>query len=560
MKKVFLVIGIVLITFTSCNFTTEVTEKKTVVNYKTAENEIILSTDSPLTEQITQTRKVYVIRDGFDLKQGTLELPENVTLKFIGGYIYNGTVKFNNTDISGYASFSNCSYQGTLSNSRVELSWFNVEDGKTSNVNLGRGNVTVNTHDAAKIQQIIDCCPSGCSVYIDKVYFTRQPITIKGKISFKGIDASEGVYATMLKNVEYGFNGIMNNTVFVVEAGGDISMQGISVIGNLNLYIGGNLWEKCSSGGSSLSNPYTLCGIDLKQGATITEIHDSSFVGFTYGIRSSGGIIRLIKNSYFSSNRYGFWAENTNVCELRGCRLNSNLLNFHFYERNLHYINSSDKDPTLETDAADIAKLGGGLYLKNCANVNVINCRFEFNFIHVILDQANKNIDIHNAIFDTGTLSQVMINNQAVNNPENYSASNPAFSNVKINSCTFARGARCDVQGQDSKPGFGIFYICDKGNRGSDVSITNNIISDDMEVDKTITVFYEDNIFDIYNTSTSGTGYTVTGNSFYSAAATKVYNVIDDSSGTFNINASGNSYGGLTKKSGKTDVLHITER
>ncbi|MBP5452119.1 MAG: hypothetical protein J6Y16_07785, partial [Treponema sp.] len=258
--------------------------------------------------------------------------------------------------------------------------------------------------------------------------------------------------------------------------------------------------------------------------------------------------------------RYGFWAENTNVCELRGCRLNSNLLNFHFFERNLNYTNSNDKDPTLETDAADIAKLGGGLYLKNCSNVNVINCRFEFNFIHAILDQSNTNINIHNAIFDTGTLCQLMINNQAENNAGgNFSASNPAFSNVKINSCTFARGARCDIGGERSVSGFGIFYICDKGNRGADVSITNNIISDNMEVDKTIDVVYEDHIFDIYNTSTSGCNYKISGNSFYNGAAKDIFNVVDGSSGTFKITASGNDYGSLPKTAGTANVLSITE-
>lgn len=558
MKKFFL-LGMIVLILSSCSFNENASGSNGGVSYKPLKDEVLLTGDKSLAEQITQPDKTYVIRDGFDLDKAKLELPENVVLKFLGGSIFNGSIKFNKTKITGYAKFSAASYQGSLVNDTIDLSWFDVEDGKTATVNLGK-NATVNTHDYAKIQQIIDCCPSGCTVYVDKVYYLRGTIKIRNKISFKGIDASEGVYATRLQNVEYGFYTVMSKTIFEAEAGSDISMQGISLIGYISLYISGHLWEKCYSNGNPLSTPYCLCGIDLKQGATITEIHDSSFVGFTYGIRSSGGIIRLIKNSYFSCNRYGFWAENTNVCELRGCRLNSNLLNFHFFERNLNYTNSNDKDPTLETDAADIAKLGGGLYLKNCSNVNVINCRFEFNFIHAILDQSNTNINIHNAIFDTGTLCQLMINNQAENNAGgNFSASNPAFSNVKINSCTFARGARCDIGGERSVSGFGIFYICDKGNRGADVSITNNIISDNMEVDKTIDVVYEDHIFDIYNTSTSGCNYKISGNSFYNGAAKDIFNVVDGSSGTFKITASGNDYGSLPKTAGTANVLSIIE-
>ena len=526
--------------------------------YRAYPGEVILDSSKSFESQVTEAGKIYVIRDGFDLGAEEVSIPSNCTLKFIGGTLYNGTVNFNSTTVTSIGNvispvFRQCKYKGNLANSEVELGWFDLEDGKTTKYH----GITYNTHDYTKLQAILNCCRSGAQLNVSQIYIIRKPVSISKKLSIKGLDRSEGIYADRIpQNMEYGFYQMMNESAFIVKNGGDVSMQGISVVGNISLYIGGNLWEKYygSGNGAPLSSPICICGIDVEPGGKISEIHDSSFVAFTYGIRCQGGTIGLVKNSYFSSNRFGFWAKDTSNFELRGCRLNTNLLNFHFYEKSLNDPDKNHTTATTETDAADAAKLGGGLYLNNCSNANIINCRFEFNFIHAILDNANKNINIHNAIFDTGTLAQVMINNQGTGS---YSASNPAFSNVKINSCTFARGARCDVQNAISHAGFGLFYICDKGNRGANVEITNNIVSDNMEVDKTIDVVYEDYVFDIYNTSSSGTNYTVSGNSFYNTEAKSIYNVIGGSTGTFNITASGNDYGSVTMKTGSTEVLKL---
>ncbi|MBR5645105.1 MAG: hypothetical protein IKX23_00505 [Treponema sp.] len=561
MKKLVLLTGVVILILSACQNNPDkekiVKERDT---YIPMEGEIVLVPSKTIESQLTETGKTYVIRDGFNLNSKEISIPSGSRLKFLGGTIYNGTVSFNNTTITNVGSvtspvFNNCSYKGSLANSEVELGWFDLEDGNTT---LYYG-TKYNTHDYTKLQAILNCCKSGAQLNVSQIYIIRKPVSISKKISIKGVDRSEGIYANRIsQNMEYGFYQMMNQSAFIIKNGGDVSIQGISVVGNISLYIGGNLWEKYygSGNGAPLSSPICICGIDVEQGGKISEIHDSSFVAFTYGIRCQGGSIGLIKNSYFSSNRFGFWAKDTSNFELRGCRLNTNLLNFHFYEKSL---NDPDKDHTTatkETDAADIAKLGGGLYLNNCTNANIINCRFEFNFIHAILDNANSNINIHNAIFDTGTLAQLMINNQGSGS---YSTSNPAFSNIKINSCTFARGARCDVQDAKSHAGFGIFYICDKGNRGSNVEITNNIISDNMEVDKTIDVVYENHVFDIYNTSSSGTNYTIKGNSFYNTEAQSIYNVINGSSGTFTISAAGNDYASVTKTTGTTSVLNLTE-
>ncbi len=556
MRKVIGLLVLSLLLFWSCKVDIEPSPIGSS-SYEPGENEVILTASKTFASQVDDSEKIYVIRDTFDLGGAEVNIGENSTLKFLGGSVKNGTVFFNNTKITGYASFSACSYKGNLANDEVDLDWFNFDlAGKTYKYKT----IEVPMQDSVIFQQILDCLKSGTQLNINKIYAINKPVKIKKKINLKGADGSEGIYADrIVQNMEYGFfNCGTFNSLFIVESGGEISVHGVSLVGYTSLYMGGSLWEKCYSNGNLLSAPVSSCGIDVKEGGKIGEIHDSSFVAFTYGIRSNGGTIGYIRNSYFSLCRFGFWAKDTNDFELRGCRLNSNELNFHFYEKNLYYIaNSESNVPLKETDADQIVKIGGGLYLNNCKNVSVTNCRFEFNFIQVMIDDSAENVTIHNCIMDCATLCHIAVNNQG--NPAS-SSSTPAINNLTVSACTLARGARCDIQNATSVPGFGIFYFCDIGDRGALINFKNIIVSDDMEVDKTIDVRYEDVVFDIYNkSSTNGTVLNLEGNSFYSSEATKIFNVVSESSGTFVIKASGNDYGDKTLMSGVTSVLNLTE-
>lgn len=548
MKKVIFLL-FVLLCFTACDTIMEATQENG--------DEIILTAAKTFESQVRESEKIYVIRDTFDLGSAEVNIGEGSILKFAGGSIKNGTVVFNNTKITGYPVFTACNYKGNLTNDEVDLDWFNFDTTKT----YTRSTIVVPIQDPAVFQQILDCLKSGTQLNINKIYAINKPVKIRKKIYLKGADRSEGIYADrIVQNMEYGFfNCDTFNSLFEVENGGEISVHGISMVGYPSLYMGGSLWEKSYPNGNLLSSPISCCGIDVKKGGRIGEIHDSSFVAFTYGIRSNGGTIGYIRNSYFSICRFGFWAKDTNDFELRGCRLNSNELNFHFYEKNLYYVgNSSSNVPLKETDADQIVKIGGGLYLNNCKNVQVTNCRFEFNYIQVLIDDSVENVTIHNCIMDCATLCHIAINNQGSSNP---STTGRAINNLTFRDCTLARGARCDIQDTTSVPGFGIFYFCDIGNRGALINFSNIIVSDDMEVDKTIDVRYEDVVFDIYNQSSSNSCIlNLEGNSFYSSAATKIFNVVSGSSGTFKINSTGNDYGNKTLKSGVTSVLNIVEK
>lgn len=76
---------------------------------------------------INQPNTIYEIRYDFDLDGGTVNIPENCTLKFEGGSLKNGTIIANNTSIKGCA---NClskvdAITGTIFEG-INLSWIGV--------------------------------------------------------------------------------------------------------------------------------------------------------------------------------------------------------------------------------------------------------------------------------------------------------------------------------------------------------------------------------------------------------------------------------------------------
>lgn len=563
MKKKFLLIfiSIGLIIASCSNPSATIVLKNSSTGYNPKAGDIILDPAETFTSQVISSGKTYIIRDSFDLQNETVNIASGSTLYFLGGSISNGTINFNNTKIDGYARFTNCSYSGSLSNDTVEFEWFDFslksKEGQLYSISYLTTKLPYS--DSTKIQQIIDCCKSGAKIIVDKQYVISAPLTINKKISFEGLDNNEGIYATLLNNFQYGFatNGYISG--FVIENGGELSMTGITVLRDVNFYIGQFTWEKEYSSGAILSKPLEMCGLDVQQGGKINTIINSSFTGFTYGIRSIGGTIGLIRNSYCSDCRYGLWAKDTNNFECRGCRFNTNKLNFNFFKYDADYQSTTAQQkglwsPILEEDGEKMYKVGGGVYLENCQNVQINKCRFEFNFIHAMVIGSGKNISFEGCIYDTATISQVLIHN------EGGAVTSPAMNNITFTNSTFARGARCDVGGEQSRKGYGILYITDKGNRGSKINFTNNIISDNMEVDKSINVQYEKYVFCINSTSTTGTNLIIRNNSFTSAEAEYMYHSIDSSSGTYNIEEKGNDYGSVPLLSDSKKIFNFTLR
>lgn len=87
---------------------------------------VILRKGKTLQEQIANETTIYEIRYDYDLDGGTLTIPSNCVLKFIGGRIFNGTVVFNNTMIECESAINilpeQCS--GYIRNKIIYPEWF----------------------------------------------------------------------------------------------------------------------------------------------------------------------------------------------------------------------------------------------------------------------------------------------------------------------------------------------------------------------------------------------------------------------------------------------------
>lgn len=75
---------------------------------------------------INQPNTIYEIRYDFDLNGETIEMQEECTLKFCGGSLKNGTIRFNNSYLCGNVNILT-ELNGTIKNDYVCIDWFGAE-------------------------------------------------------------------------------------------------------------------------------------------------------------------------------------------------------------------------------------------------------------------------------------------------------------------------------------------------------------------------------------------------------------------------------------------------
>lgn len=555
-KSFILFIFILSLGFTGC---------KPVVN----QNLVQVGSADDLFALLVEENALYEISCDFDLEGNTLTVPSGSTLRFICGSIKNGTVCFKNTYLDGRVNFIDCDFSGQIKNDEIELKWFknSLEE---ENIQIEGLSYTfpVKPYDSEILENLFKCCGNK-RVLVDRVYKITEPVSITNKITFEGYGKAEGLYALNYYNFKHGFYCPEGNSCFEVLAGADLSLYGVGFVGFPEIawkyacYTSGNLWEVSNPWGASLDAPFATCAVDIQKGGRVSKVYDSSFNAFTYGMRvQEGGTFVYAKNTYFSSCRYGFWADGLKDFTLMGCRFNTNLVDFSFYAKSPY-----DNNKGIEEDEGYLLrKTGGGVYLRNCSNGRIEASRFEFNNIHLIIDECGKDLVIENNILDTASACQVLFynaNNSANVIKNSFSASNPAMNNIVFNGNTMARGARRNYTNDEnvytSHPGFSIFHMTEGNNRGSNITLSNNIVSDEMEMVNPNQVVYEDHVFTIHNTSTAGTSLICKGNNFLSCKAKDVFYAVDNSFGTYKIFADTNSYGTKTLKAGKASVLMIEE-
>lgn len=154
----------------------------------------VLTADTSLLEQITEANTIYEIRTDFDLKEGTLEVPENCILKFEGGKIKNGTITGNKTkiDASIVQIFESIKFSGNFINDAIYAEWWGAESYYLRQLNID----SIMTRLPSEIYELPDCadafnaaldfCGRYSSGYVKAagtIYHVASTITIPAECS-----------------------------------------------------------------------------------------------------------------------------------------------------------------------------------------------------------------------------------------------------------------------------------------------------------------------------------------------------------------------------------------
>lgn len=488
---------------------------------------VLLNPKEDLSAQLTKEHTIYDIQTTLNLHGKSLDIPAESILKFSGGKIVNGKISFNMTYLDGLIQFSGCSFTGHLLNEEVILSRFGASPNNDDNSAI--------INDVMNIAREV--------VVIDGLYPIKKSLVVEHKITLRGLDLTESIYGILVRNAKYGFKTTSNITAIRMGKRGSLSMFGISVLGNEQLYISGNTHDIDGPEGK----PLETCGILMTtEGGSLDAIDDCSFVGFTYGIRAIGRYIEKIRSSYFSSCRFGLFTAWTSdyICE--DCHFNTNMLNYNIQTHGI--------DDTMPND---IRKIGAGVVCKGSGMARFINCKFEFNFIHFILDEAGIILNLENCMFDAATHSSIMIFNEKAK--DNWlidkEIHKPSINCINISGNTFARGSRCERYKNTSLPGSAIMYIREAGNRGMNINFVNNVVVDNIEVDQ-VGINYEKTIFRIFNEGEGGI-INSSSNDFSHCEAETVAEVVNGSNGRFIIKDNGSNFGNISHQFQNNQVIDI---
>lgn len=490
----------------------------------------------------------FEIRDDLDLKGKTIRLAVGSSLFFNGGSLNNGKVWFTKNHIYGDPKI-NCNFTGNLRNTEVKLSWFGCDDTKLT---LEAANYNCNV-----LEKLFLVC-ANTTIIIDGIYPLGRTVNLNNinGISLQGIDNTQAVYANRTYQATSGFRwvGGMNNESMFSLSDGEVELYGISLIGIKDLYTGRNLrnldenvygpFVDRDSYGQSYSQyaygPVNTNGIFLSGSGTIKIMEKCSIVGFTNGIKSVGGYMERVEDCFFSACRFGMNLIYTSDFFLNNCKFNTCLNDYDF------------RQMSIQNDAAEAREIGAGLRLCGCAMVQIEACRFEFNFIHLILDEASYCTTVNGCVFDKGTYSHILsYNGDVANNlstvPSDREIFHPSIC-VNFNGNYFLRGSRIDWNAGDasynSTPGKGIFFLReDPGNtedwddqlsRGTRLVFTGNMITDFEEIDPSMLgkVTYQDSIFFLSNNrGATNCEITLSGNDFSGSKSTYLFEETPLSSG-----------------------------
>lgn len=539
-----------------------------VASLSTGNLKVLNAATDTLQQDADEANTTYEIRDDITL-DGTWTVPANVSLFFNGGSISGGTINFNNTYVYGKPKFINNNYTGELANTEVYFGWFSPSTSLTyDNSGLLTKAISVSKE----------------TLFIETMYPLANTVTITKRISLKGVSSKAILYANRTANAKQGFRMTACKTAFSTGSGASLSMFGLSIVGIKDLYTGGNMRVTSGSQGTftdtdQFGNSYSInvvaseggisiAGIEMPLTGYINTIQDCAICGFTYGIKTMGGGIDKMTDNYFSACRWGVHFSGYTSDMM----ITNNKFNTCGNDVNYKSINLSGTATDISNNTEYLKEVAGGLYLRGTGMVQLDHNRFEFNFIQIVLDEANIACQIQDNMFDKATCAHILVYNGndtafLSQNPDHRERFQPAFSGILIDGNTFLRGANIQSNAGsasfNSVAGEAIFYIKNSeesissgfteaagytDNRGCILTINNNVVTDFIEVDQSINasnIHYPSCVFKIHNGGEGGLVINSNGNDFTNSTAEDIVKFVYGSSGKVYFNDNGSNFGNL---------------
>ena len=494
----------------------------------------------------------------------TVSVPSNVTFFFNGGsFTGSGSLTLNGTRLTGKVNIANTlGLTGTLANQSVEFEWFNP--------------VTATSGDnATLLNRLVGIAPY--AIYFSDLYPVASTVTIPTglRVRLYGRLGGQSVYASLIEtNATCGLYTTTVTDVITVSANSEVLMSDMTILGWWQSHSGNSLHNQSASYSFSQTNKwgtYSVSGngtistsaINAQQGASVGLVSHCAFNGFTQGVLSDSGYLDRFDECSFSCCRFGIRARYSSDFLITGCKFNTCQDNYDFTHATIETI-SGTNDVSENVRYASMTT--AAIHLSSSGMVQINGCRFEFNGVHICLNESDSGVNITGCMFDKATLTNIILN-AGEGSVIGGDGTNVAIGAVSICGNTFMRGARAGGE-PPTTSGTSYFMIrhakYTSGNRSGldakmSVSMSGNSFADDLEIDYNLphaTATYQHIYFFIENAGT-GAHLTLAGNDMNGLPADqKVFKVKSGSTGTFYIHDAANYYGGYDTSDSTGVIAH----
>jgi hypothetical protein len=261
---------------------------------------VILRKDKTFAEQVTKANTIYEIRYGFDLGGGTVEIPENCTLKFNGGSLCNGTLTLNYTGLYGEKGCFN----------RINISTSNFDNYENVFVNSDGDDRYFIGDDSEIIRTLFS---SFSKVIIHKDYeINNVSIKLNHSLLIEGENHTITIHKTKETEAEtsYVFISFINPATYTSYTKNTIELKSINIISRNSLFgtsIPNNTFGYRGVVLQSLGHNVVLRGVNINTNGTIVTnwgYSEETPAGDLYVENSTLKAAMFIEEDIFNKSTY----------------------------------------------------------------------------------------------------------------------------------------------------------------------------------------------------------------------------------------------------------------